>query len=72
MCSPPAHTLSPESLSAVREWMKQLPTQGLESVDCGNSLLDAPEVAAIEDAVKRVQVRAFSITQHHFGDHYDV
>ena len=61
-------TLSPESLSAVREWMKQLPTQGIESVDCGSSLLDAPEVAAIEDAVKRAQVRghhAFKLCDKH-------
>ena len=39
--------------------MKRLPSAGLDSVDCGSILLDAPQVAAIEEAVKEAQVRGW-------------
>lgn len=42
----------PENLSAVKEWMKQLPSQHIDTVDCGSSLLDAPQVEAIEKAIR--------------------
>ena len=51
------HTVRPETLSAVREWLKQLPSQGLEAVDCGSYTLDEPQIVAIEKAVLDVQVR---------------
>ena len=50
------HIFRPETLSAVREWPKQLSSQGLESVDCGSYTLDEPRIAAIEKAVLDVQV----------------
>ena len=52
-----SHTFREESLSAVREWLKQLPSQGLEAVDCGSFTLDAPQIAAVEKAVLDVQVQ---------------
>ncbi len=42
--------------------MKQLPSRDVESVDCGSSLLDAPQVAAIEEAVKTAQVWKSQLT----------
>ena len=36
--------------------MKQLPSHGVESVDCGSLLLDSPQVAAIENAISDAQV----------------
>ena len=51
------HTVRSETLSAVREWLKQLPSQGLEAVDCGSYTLDEPQIAAIERAVLDIQVR---------------
>ena len=53
------HTVRPETLSAVRDWLKQLPSQGLEAVDCGSYTLDGPQIAAIEKAVLDVQVRVY-------------
>ena len=50
------HIYRPETLSAVREWPKQLFSQGLEAVDCGNYTLDEPQIADIEKAVLDVQV----------------
>ena len=41
----------------MKEWLKQLPSQGLEAVDCGSFTLDAPQIAAVEKAVCDVQVR---------------
>ena len=40
----------------MREWLKQLPSQGQEAVDCGSYTLDTPQIAAIEKAVLDVQV----------------
>ena len=48
--------LCPESWSSVQEFLKQLPTYGLEPVDCGSLILDAPQIAAIEKAVLDMQV----------------
>ena len=48
--------LRPESWSLVQEFLKQLPTYGLEPVDCGSLILDAPQIAAIEKAVLDMQV----------------
>ena len=36
--------------------MKQLPTYGLEPVDCGSLIMNAPQIAAIEKAVLDMQV----------------
>ena len=36
--------------------MKQLPTYGMEPVDCGSLTLDAPQIAAIEKSVLDMQV----------------
>ena len=47
--------LRPESWSSVQEFLKQLPTYGLEPVDCGSLILDAPQIAAIEKAVLDMQ-----------------
>ena len=41
----------PGSLVAAREWLLQLPTRGLEPVDCGSQSLDQPQISAIEKAV---------------------
>ena len=49
--------IRPENLYSVREWIKQLPSYGLDSVDCGSHILDTPQVAAIEQAVKDMQVK---------------
>ena len=49
---------SPESLTAVREWVKQLPSHGVDAVDCGSELLDTPQITAIEKAVEEAKVRA--------------
>ncbi len=48
--------LSAESLTVVREWLKQLPSHGMESVDCGSLTLDDPQIAAVEKAVADMQV----------------
>ena len=45
------HIFRPETLLAVREWPKQLSSQGLEAVDCDSYTLDEPQIAAIERAV---------------------
>ena len=45
-----------ESLVGVREWLKQLPSYGVDSVDCGSVLLDAPQITAVEKAVAETQV----------------
>ena len=50
-----------ETLSGVREWLKKLPSQGQEAVDCGSCTLDAPQIAAIEKAVLDVQVLKWSV-----------
>ena len=49
-------TYRSETLSAVKEWLKKLPSQGLEAVDCGSYTLDPPQIAAIEKAVSDIQV----------------
>ena len=46
---------SPESLTLVKEWLKKLPTQGMDTVDCGGQSLDEPQIAAIEKAVLDMQ-----------------
>ena len=48
---------SPENLTALKDWIKQLPSQGIDSVDCGSDLLDAPQVDAIEKAIKDTPVK---------------
>ena len=48
-----------ERLSDVKDWLKQLPSQGLEAVDCGSYTLDPPQIAAVEKAVLDVQVCKF-------------
>lgn len=53
----------PESLRGVREWMKQLPSQGMDSVDCGSILIEGPQVMAIEAAVREAQVRVNLLKQ---------
>ena len=58
-----------ESLSAVKEWLKQLPSQGQEAVDCGSYTLDAPQIAAMEKAVFDVQVREILKCICMFGYH---
>ena len=40
----PFFPVRPETLSAVKEWLKQLPSQGLEAVDCGSYTLDEPQI----------------------------
>ena len=45
----------------MREWLKQLPSQGLEAVDCGSYTLDEPQIAAIEKAVLDIQVHVHII-----------
>ena len=57
-----SHIIRPETLSAVKEWLKQLPSQGLEAVDCGSYTLDEPQIAAIEKAVLDVQVHVHTHT----------
>ena len=47
----------PESLTSVKEWIKQLPSQSIETVDCGSELLEAPQVDAIEKAVREMPVK---------------
>ena len=39
----------------MREWIKQLPSQGVEAVDCGTELLDSPQIAAIEKTVAQAK-----------------
>ena len=56
-----SHVFRPETLSAVKEWLKQLPSQGLEAVDCGSYTLDEPQIAAIEKAVLDVQVHVHTL-----------
>ena len=55
----------PETLSAVKEWLKQLPSQGLEAVDCSSYTLDEPQIAAIEKAVLDVQVHTCTHTMEY-------
>ena len=50
-----------ESWLSVQEFLKKLPTYGLEPVDCGSLTLDAPQIAAIEKAVLDMQVCVFSV-----------
>ena len=47
---------SPESITTVREWLKKLPSEGIDAVDCGSLTLDKPQIAAIEKAVCDMQV----------------
>ena len=46
----------PESISTVKEWLKKLPSEGVDSVDCGSLTLDKPQIAAIEKAINDMQV----------------
>jgi len=45
-----------ESLSAVKEWLKQLPTNDIKPVQCGSFTLDEPQIAAIEKAVLDMEI----------------
>ena len=47
---------SGETLAHVREWLKQLPTNAMETVDCGGQSLDQPQIAAVEKAVLDMKV----------------
>ena len=47
---------SSESISAVKDWLKKLPSEGADAVDCGSETLDKPQIAAIEKAVLDMQV----------------
>ena len=48
----------PETLSSLKEWLKQLPSYGMEPVECGSLTLDGPQIAAIEEAVLDMEVGA--------------
>ena len=39
----------------MKEWLKKLPTQGMDTVDCGGQSLDEPQIVAIEKATLDVQ-----------------
>ena len=45
-------------LSEVQDWLKTVPTLGLEPVKCGNNSLDEPVVEAIEEAVRKTKVNS--------------
>ena len=47
-----------ETLSSLKEWLKQLPSYGMEAVECGSLTLDGPQIAAIEEAVLNMEVGA--------------
>ena len=47
---------SGETLAQAREWLKQLPTNAMETVDCGGQSLDQPQIAAVEKAVLDMKV----------------
>ena len=53
--------LSPETLSAVKEWLKQLPTNDMKPVQCGSFTLDEPQIAAIEKAVLDMEIAEVSL-----------
>ena len=53
--------IRPETLSSLREWLKQLPSYGMEAVECGSLTLDGPQIAAIEEAVLNMEVSATCI-----------
>ena len=40
----------------MKEWLKKLPSEGADAVDCGSETLDKPHIAAIEKAVLDMQV----------------
>lgn len=44
---------SEHSLNKLREWLKQLPTNGVQSVTCGGEALDERQVMAIERIVDK-------------------
>ena len=50
--------IRPETLSSLKEWLKQLPSYGMEAVECGSLTLDGPQIAAIEEAVLNMEVGA--------------
>ncbi|XP_065889991.1 5'-3' exoribonuclease 1-like [Dysidea avara] len=47
----PASASSDETLIGAEEWVKALPTHGLQPIKCGSHSLDAPQVTAIERLV---------------------
>ena len=47
---------SSESVSSVKEWLKKLPSEGADAVDCGSDTLDKPQITAIEKAILDMQV----------------
>ena len=53
---PDSTPFSRETLASVKEWLKQLPSQGQDAVDCGSLTLDEPQIAAIEKAVHDMKV----------------
>lgn len=61
---------SAESLAVVREWLKQLPTHSMESVDCGSLTLDEPQIAAVEKAVADMQVHALQLVHTHLTNSF--
>ncbi len=40
----------------MKEWLKGLPSEGADAVDCGSLTLDKPQIAAIEKALHDMQV----------------
>ncbi len=52
---------SPETISNVKEWLKGLPSEGADAVDCGSLTLDKPQIVAIEKALYDMQVHCTSI-----------
>jgi len=45
-----------ESIASVKEWLKALPSEGCDAVDCGSLALDKPQIDALEKAVLDLQV----------------
>jgi len=41
--------------------MKKLPSQNIETVDCGSELLEAPQVDAIEKAVREMPTKVIEL-----------
>ena len=50
--------IRPETLSSLKEWLKQLPSFGMDPVECGSLTLDEPHIAAIEKSVLDLEVGA--------------
>ncbi|XP_035697172.1 5'-3' exoribonuclease 1-like isoform X1 [Branchiostoma floridae] len=43
------------TLQKIKDWLKTIPTYGMETVDCGTLALDEPVVKAIEESVVKVK-----------------